>query len=400
MGLIGRVLANRLVDFDGSKIYYWDVPMVAIPFEVFSKNQYKLQSNLGPDIKKIYYSLGKIQGKNGSNILLKKYKITPNKNDFTFYIEQSKFVGIGRIELLELDLENLIFRVIIEDTPHCKFIKEKEGTLNTSFCDYQRGLIVGSIESIMTILLNKEVNLDGIEIKCLAKGDEVCEFLIKESSEFDEKEPLELKNPCIEFVKKKETINTLLRKSGLPKSKSGTTYHKTLKNNKQKVPFKYDGEGYISFLGERVLITPMDIFILLYYIIKECYGEEADNLFYEFGKEMAFLTYPLLSNYFSFHSKTNNLNILFEQTGLFGFGIPYIVNSNISKGVIIVNLNDSPGKHYKELISQSNLRVDYFICGYLSGITEKFTKMETFTEETNCIVEGSPKCIFKITYKQ
>lgn len=399
MGLITRVLANKFVKFDGSKVYYWDVPMMAMPFDNFASMQYDLETKYGVDIKKIFYSLGKIQGKNGTNILLKKFNITPKKEDLTFYIEQTKFIGIGKIELLEFDTKNAIFRVILENSPHCAFIFKKNKKLKNSFCDYQRGLIVGAVEAIMQVILNLNLSFDGVETKCLAKGDDICEFVIKKTEDFNEN--LELKNDLVSFIKKKENLNMLLRNSNILKNKNVTMYHQFLKQKKLDVPFKYNSEGLILFLDTKLLITPMDIFVLLYFLLNKIYGSKINKDFYNFGNFFADSIFECLKNNFPFHTKTKSLNVLLQQMGLFGFGLPLVVNSNFSEGIIITNLTDSTGLYYKEIIGlNKNVKVDFFVSGYINRIIELFLNKKTTTEEINCIVGGSGKCVFKTIYKQ
>ena len=97
--LILRVVGHRSISFDGSRIYYWGVPMVLLPMKSFGFLQEQLKSSFG-EISDLYlYHLGKIQGKNGTNILLKKYNFSPREKDLNFFLDQTKFVGIGGFDI-------------------------------------------------------------------------------------------------------------------------------------------------------------------------------------------------------------------------------------------------------------------------------------------------------------
>ena len=92
--LLVRFLGHKGITFDGSRVYYWKVPMIVLPMDTLVYLQHNFEKKFGPDTRKIFYSLGKIQGKNGCNILIEKFKIIPNEEDLSFFMEQTEFVGI------------------------------------------------------------------------------------------------------------------------------------------------------------------------------------------------------------------------------------------------------------------------------------------------------------------
>lgn len=95
--LLARFVGHKGLTFDGSRVYYWKVPMIVLPMETLAFLQHNLEKEFGPETRKIVYSLGKIQGKNGTNILVEKFKIIPDEDDFSFFMEQTEFVGVGKL---------------------------------------------------------------------------------------------------------------------------------------------------------------------------------------------------------------------------------------------------------------------------------------------------------------
>ena len=81
--------------------------------------------------------------------------------------------GLGDIEVTDIDEVNTRARVIIRDSIECKF------GLNTrrAFSQFFRGIIAG----VMKEFFKRDVEVK--EVKCIAKGDPYCEFIVNTREE-------------------------------------------------------------------------------------------------------------------------------------------------------------------------------------------------------------------------
>lgn len=128
--LIARFVGNRCVTFDGSRVYYWKVPMIVLPMDALAHLQHGLEEAFGQETRKIIYQLGKIQGRNGSNILIQKYNVKPDANDLSFFMEQTEFVGIGKMFFQLKEIEKCHFIVEIKESCVFRRIPSTHSDLN------------------------------------------------------------------------------------------------------------------------------------------------------------------------------------------------------------------------------------------------------------------------------
>jgi len=81
--------------------------------------------------------------------------------------------GLGRIEIKDFDVKNGRAIINISDSPVARDYIRKNKSSKHETCNFIAGMLAGIGESIF----NK--NMEAKEVKCIAKGDSVCQFIVK-----------------------------------------------------------------------------------------------------------------------------------------------------------------------------------------------------------------------------
>lgn len=396
--LILRVVGHRSISFDGSRIYYWGVPMVLLPMKSFGFLQEQLKSSFG-EISDLYlYHLGKIQGKNGTNILLKKYNFSPREKDLNFFLDQTKFVGIGGFDIIENGLKKgCTARIFNSTSPFAREYKQIFGIQKEGCCHYIRGLLAGATQTVCESLNGVDVELVCNEVKCISKGDDVCEFEIRpkkkgEICNQDFKEiPIEIKD-----IRKIETLKKLLRVPVSNTSESRTELYSLLKRHNKNF-FIFSEEGEVSIYRDvKGLVTPLDILNLIYYLYSSAFdNEEVEKIFYETGRFAGLTESKKFMKEYNVSKKRDTIKLLIEQIGVFGLGKAKLLSLD-SKNNAKVEVRNSPGLLFKNLKGVQKKKFDYLVGGFLSGVFSFFYGGDFVVVERECSAMKNSPCIFEI----
>lgn len=119
-------------------------------------------------LEAVLYSVGKRTGEHSAMQLKEKYGVT-GKDLILAQIQLDKATGWGMAEVSNLDFKRLSATIIIYDC----FEAIAWGKKPYKVCDFTRGYVAG----YMSAVFGKPV--EAIEVKCLAAGDEYCEFKIQ-----------------------------------------------------------------------------------------------------------------------------------------------------------------------------------------------------------------------------
>ena len=79
--------------------------------------------------------------------------------------------GWGKFNVVKMDDEDALVRV--DNSPIAKYVLDKHGKQKHNVCSW----ILGEISGGYSYLIGKDT--DGEETKCIAKGDDHCEFVLK-----------------------------------------------------------------------------------------------------------------------------------------------------------------------------------------------------------------------------
>lgn len=85
-----------------------------------------------------------------------------------------ELLGFGKIKILDIDKNKKRCVINIYDSPIAeKYIKNSKKKSSKTTCDF----ISGKLAGMFCFIFNKEV--ESKEVKCLSKGDDFCQFVIK-----------------------------------------------------------------------------------------------------------------------------------------------------------------------------------------------------------------------------
>ncbi|MGQ9719991.1 MAG: V4R domain-containing protein [Candidatus Jordarchaeum sp.] len=121
------------------------------------------------NIYEFVYSLEKERGSSFISPLVKEFKLSDLREVITYIFKIFVLRGLGNFEFLEFDPEEESLRFRIFDSPICSQLRELGKPAGVTIA----GTIAGTVEKYT----GKEYECE--EVKCLAKGDQYCEFLVK-----------------------------------------------------------------------------------------------------------------------------------------------------------------------------------------------------------------------------
>jgi predicted hydrocarbon binding protein len=177
-----RLVKEGKIEFtqDG-KIIAFNEHIIQLPVRVLNKLLVLLKENFGENkAQEIMKELGRFQVKQAFQRYLKTlgWKELPKDRIWEFVRQIFLSIGLGKYEVKKI---NNAYSFSISKTPFAEEYlleyEKQEGTI-----DYY---IAGGIETFLTALLGKPMACE--EVKCYAKGDDCCEFIVKPKEEIETK---------------------------------------------------------------------------------------------------------------------------------------------------------------------------------------------------------------------
>ncbi|MFB0561189.1 MAG: ATPase domain-containing protein [Candidatus Lokiarchaeia archaeon] len=120
-------------------------------------------------IQNLLYSLSKKRGSSFFFPFVKEFKPSDLGDALNYYVKFINLRGEGELKLVDFDPEEESFKLRIYDNPVCSYLKD----LGKPAGAVMAGVATGTIEKYT----GKEYECE--EVKCLATGDEYCEFDVK-----------------------------------------------------------------------------------------------------------------------------------------------------------------------------------------------------------------------------
>jgi len=177
-----RLVKEGKIEFtEDGKIIAFNEHIVQLPVRVLNKLFILLKENFGEnEAQKIMKELGRFQVQQAFQRYVKilGWNTLPKKRVLEFVKEVSASLGLGVYEFRRSDNTYI---VAISKTPFAEEFLLEYGKQRTSI-DYY---IVGCLEAIFSGILGKPMICE--EVKCYAKGDDCCEFVVKPKEETEEK---------------------------------------------------------------------------------------------------------------------------------------------------------------------------------------------------------------------
>jgi predicted hydrocarbon binding protein len=163
---LGRVRKRGWIEIGGTRMCLLDV---ANGYHALRKEVQTHAPHLEP---LIFYNSGKKGGASFAESALESNLIHRDRQGFQMCVEAFSLCGFGDFQLLEIDYAGGKARVSCGDAFEAwAFLYHKE-TSREAICHYARGVLC----SFMNVLKRKEFECE--EVRCRAKGDEQCEFIV------------------------------------------------------------------------------------------------------------------------------------------------------------------------------------------------------------------------------
>jgi predicted hydrocarbon binding protein/predicted amino acid-binding ACT domain protein len=123
----------------------------------------------GPVGDVLIHQLGIGNGKGIGQTIQSLFGKRPNREELEEYLHLIRTAGWGVETLKELDYENSAARIQLAQSTECGFYDNSSKP--------QSQFVRGTYEATFSALFEKPVNAE--EVRCISKGDGVCEFVIK-----------------------------------------------------------------------------------------------------------------------------------------------------------------------------------------------------------------------------
>jgi len=166
--IVKKLLFSRQINFEEGKIKLLDQPVAISPILIYVKILQALRKKYGKNADKIFYDASKETGKIYMSVLKEKYRMS--KNEMSKWAANSiTLSGWGKVKVIKYDFSKAVSHIIVEDSTFAKTY----GGSKTSTDVILQGFFAGGASSIF------EKNVECKEIKCISKGDPICEFIIE-----------------------------------------------------------------------------------------------------------------------------------------------------------------------------------------------------------------------------
>ena len=169
-------LETGQIEITDGHIKLFNVDMSMMPASTYA-NLHKKVCDLGEKGRNTFYEVGKDQIKSVFSAFDQGYnvKIMDVETFMKLFAPSLNVAGWRKISFKNFDYDGKGETTItIKNNPYAKIYKEKFGLQKQGVDDYSRGLFAAG----MVAVTGKKLSLCS-ETKCIAKGDDCCEFKIK-----------------------------------------------------------------------------------------------------------------------------------------------------------------------------------------------------------------------------
>ena len=181
-----RVVAFKSMKYINDGLYLWDIPIVIHSLATEAVAQKLMVDRCGSqNCSEVFYNSGELQAYNAVKGLTEKYGfdklLKSRKKLLEFNSSQQETIGRGPLTCLKFDTKEDIYIFSSPSTFAAQY-KRVFGLQKEPVDFFVRGQLCGFIE----YLVGKK--LFCVETKCIAVGDDKCEFIIKPLEKWDKKD--------------------------------------------------------------------------------------------------------------------------------------------------------------------------------------------------------------------
>jgi len=162
-------LETGQLDFSTGHIKFFNVDMIMVPTSTMA-HFYK---SCGENAKDIFYKVGFEQVKAAFAAYEKQFKVSQMSFETfqSLFPESLQLGGWGKIFFKNIDFDNIKKNlIVVEKNPFAQHYFKMFGKQQTGIDDYLRGVFAAGF------FLISAIKVKCVETKCIAKGDEFCEF--------------------------------------------------------------------------------------------------------------------------------------------------------------------------------------------------------------------------------
>jgi len=140
-----------------------------MPIELFGSLFEEIEKILTPSgFVAVFYNAGKKSGAFIATLLSKRYQLKGDTLSSAL-VQATKALGWGQVEAFTIDKDRLVGKVKVRSCFEALLKFDR----NDKVCHWTRGIVAGFLSEV----IGKQV--EAVELKCAAAGDEICEFEIK-----------------------------------------------------------------------------------------------------------------------------------------------------------------------------------------------------------------------------
>lgn len=174
--IIKKLLFARQLSFEEGSVILLGIPIVMHPVATMVSIRKILEER---NETVLLYRACKDSGKIYQLNIKKAFGMDRNKM-IEWGINSLTLGGWGKIKIAKLDYDKKMAIIRLDDSSFAKLYGRSKEFIDDVFRGYAA--------STGGIIFNKDC--DAVEVKCIAKGDGCCEFLVKPSENFDYKDKL------------------------------------------------------------------------------------------------------------------------------------------------------------------------------------------------------------------
>lgn len=166
MGKAEEIAENLRFRPESGELLFKGVRYLLIRPETIMQLQKEVEAALGEDASDVIARGGFEGGSLSTKAYKEKYGLS-NEEVVDYMCDMGSSIGWGKFQLVELNDEGLIVEV------HNSPFSEKYGPSESGVCHLVRGVLAGLGKTVL------ESEVESNEEKCVAKGDDVCRFVVR-----------------------------------------------------------------------------------------------------------------------------------------------------------------------------------------------------------------------------
>lgn len=337
-------------------------------------------------ILKIKYenSVNEILKKVGENQLKAMAKATLHSSvppvkteEINLLLKYLSLFGYGNIKIVSMNNSSKEIVFQLKNSAFCSMYLKLFGVQSEGVNSFVCGLCQGLAELVFNCRMKSK------ETECLAKQKESCYII---TSKDDQTE--------FNSILSKYTSDSFLKY--VKKQKSQEPFAELIKKvvGHNMIEWK---NGVFSIWNVPGYIYPTVSLVFQTKTLEQKLGKYINNIIYHIGRIQAREAVLLQINTYGFKKDEELLQSILDHTQLTGFGTLKTKKIDFKRQMIAIKGLYNPYPFIRnEIFGKSDLPVDFYLAGLITGTAEGIFGIPMETKETKCIGVGDPYCFYKV----